>query len=439
MPASCSSVPMDEALISDVDTARPHRARFAFPVVSARSALAVTVLGVVLGYAAVLLAWNADLAARTVLLRYWAFGAMGAFAVLTPHVLLPDPHRPTLARLNRPPRALLTHQLRRLAPLGGLLLGLGLLLALADGSAPLADLGAKLRPFGELGLVVLGTGGVALARYGAIGPLSQAWQEGTQGGWYRAVRDETGYAFAVPEGMVPAMLATQRVFLTGVVGLLASLYLSRLAPAWSLLPGAVLVAWAAVQLTRRLARYDYAFYATHAFYREVFTSGGVQAAKREPVPYRSLYWVPVRWRPAVWAGIRQLDRRLPLGRFVAFGYAILALLAWRGADPSHLYVVLAGLVGAQNGVTALLTTPALGPLPFGLGRHSTAHWVGTRFFVSARWALPMALGLGTLAALSDAVSFLAAGAWVLIDLVVAFFTAALLTYAHEGRYRRRFA
>src|SRR5690606_16359713 len=116
--------------------------------------------------------------AREVLLRY-AFVAAGVFAIAPPHVLLPDGAVRLVQLLNPSLHGLLLRQLRP----GGLVAG-----AFLVPPALLAvELGGAWAALAETGLLVLGIGLYAFAHYTAIGPVSQEWQEGKRGGWYRTM------------------------------------------------------------------------------------------------------------------------------------------------------------------------------------------------------------------------------------------------------------
>jgi hypothetical protein len=409
--------------------------------VTTRTVLGYALLAAVLGYVCVLLATGADdPEAHLRLLRYWTLGGAAAFAIATPHLLLPDPQVALLQRLNRSPRGLLRHQFGRLLPLVFVLLGAAAALAYVDPGEWTTALGTKTRWLLTHSLIVIGVAAYGFERYGGLGPRSQAWQEGTQGDWYRALRDETGGSFAAPEGLVPALLTTPRVFGVGMLVLVASAALEPVQPALAWGPGALLLGWAGVRLARRLPRYDRAFYATHAFYSEVFRSaGGVRASDRTPIPYDAVYWVPHRWRPPVWASLRQLDRRLPLGRFVALGHGVLWLLFYLDVAPAHVTVFLVLFLVGQNAASGLLATATLAPLPFQLGHQGVTDWIVTRTWVNLRWLLPLALSLGAVALLDPTFTPAEALFWIALDAGLALLTATLFTLAHEARYRRRFA
>jgi len=412
--------------------ARPNRVN---------QAAAVLLLGV-LCYMSVLLAMGAALETRIVLLRYWMLLAAAVFAVIPPHVLLPDPHVAQLQRLNRSPRGLLRHQLQRWLPIVGAAMVPGVLLALVDPAAPLADLGPKLTHLAAGVLVVGGTGIYAFERYATLGPRSQAWQEGRAGGTYRTMKQHASASglLAVPDGLVPAVLATPRIFGLGIAMIIAAAYLSALNPLAVLLPGVLLCARAAQRLARHVPRYDRAFYATSAFYSEIFRSAGsARVADREPIPYDAVYWVPHAFRPAVWASLRQMDRRLPLGRFIIVGHVLLWVLFFQEAalDAIATYLVLFFL--AKNGAVYVLTRAGMAPPAFHLSLQSPTRWIATRFFVNLRWTLSVLLSLLLVAFFDGSFSYLDALWWTALDVFFAFISALLITYGAEFTYRSRFA
>lgn len=396
----------------------------------------------VLCYMSVLLAMAAALETRIVLLRYWMLLAAAVFSVIPPHVLLPDPHVAQLQRLNRSPGGLLRHQLQRWLPIVGAALVPGVLLALVDTGAPLTALGPKLTHLAAGALIVGGTGLYAFERYATLGPRSQAWQEGKAGGTYRTMKQHASASglLAVPDGLVPAVLATPRIFGLGIAMIIAAAYLSALHPLAVLLPGVLLCARAAQRLASHVPRYDRAFYATSAFYSEIFRSaGGTRVADREPIPYDAVYWVPHALRPAVWAGLRQMDRRLPLGRFIIVGHVLLWVLFFQDAamDAIATYLVLFFL--AKNAAVFVLTRRGMAPPAFHLTLQSPARWIITRFFVNLRWTLSVLISLILVAFFDSAFGYTDALLWTAFDVLLAMISALLVTYGAEFQYRTRFA
>ncbi|MGI9174182.1 MAG: hypothetical protein ACR2GR_02525, partial [Rhodothermales bacterium] len=279
---------------------------------------AYALLVILLSYASGLLASEASLAERAVLVRFGGLFAAGVFAVATPHLLLPDPLLRRMQLANLPPAALLGHGFRRIGPLLILLIIPPLVFAFYDPTGMGADVGTKVVQALTGILITLGIGLISFRRYMTMGATAQAWQEGTKGQVYRKMAEQSSTGgLGVPDGLVPAVTATGSLFIVGALAVVVSALLGSVTPALALLPGAALAAWAGFRLVQVRPVYDRHYYHTNAFYGDVFRSaGGVRVASREPSAYEAVYWVPPRWKPHVWAGLRQLDRRLPLGRFI---------------------------------------------------------------------------------------------------------------------------
>lgn len=404
--------------------------------------LAYLLLLIVLSGAALLLVEGADVAGRAAALRLWAVGGAGLFALAPPNVLLPDPNTPVLQLLNWSPKRLLKYQLDRLLPLGVLVAFPAGLIAYVDLVGPFDQLGLKSAALGQALLLIVGAAGDSFAYFATLGPRSQAWQEGTAGQWYGRAVEERGQGVDLPRGLVPALFATTRCFavaLTAIVITAAGAQAGSVLIGWS--PGLLLVGWAALRLWRQQSTYDRHFYQTTAFYEEVLGGGSptaTGAGTRDPLPYTALYWVLPRWRPATWASLRQLDRRLPLGRLVALAHAGLWLLCLRGVSPSLVAGYLITVFTAQSATCGLLTTSATAPLPFQHDRQSLLDWVGTRTFVNLRWLGPNAGSLGLVALFSDVYGVNWVVTWTGISIALALGAAAVVTLAHEGRLRWRF-
>ncbi len=386
-----------------------------------------------LGYIFAALAADGTASLHALLLRY-AFVAAGAFAIAPPQVLLPDPAVRVLQLITPSPRALLLRQLRAWGTVVAAFLVPPLALAWeAEGAG-------RWFVLAEAALVLFGVGLYAFEHYTALGPVSQEWQDGRRGGWYRdRIARDPRASLQIPHGLVPSVLASVRVFGVAVLVILSTAALSNAgygSAAW--LPGLVLLGLAGRKLARRAEHYDHAFYATNALYTEALASGGTRISEREPVAYDAVYWSPPALRPHVWAGLLQLDRRLPLGRLFALGVLGLWVLLLQEAPSAVVAGVLAlGLV-AKNGAVALLTPVRLAPRAFGLALQSETGWTATRFLVNVRWTLPLALLLGITALFSSAFDLADAARWIGLDLALALLIAWLVTYAAEGRYRRRF-
>jgi hypothetical protein len=407
---------------------------------SATERLAYVLLLGVLGYAAALLAGGLDVPGRATALRLWTLGAAGAVAVAIPNVLLPDANAPMLQVLNWPPSRLLRYQLRPMGALWVLFALPATLLAYFATDGMGHHFWDKTAYLGQALLVLTGVMLYSFDYYTTIGRRSQAWHEGRAGQWYGTMVDEAGQGVSVPRGLVPALFATARCFVVAIVVLVASALGARMGEpllAWG--AGGLLLVVSGVKLWGHRPTYDQHFYQTNALYAEVLGAGSMAATGREPVPYDALYWVPARWRPAVWASLRQFDRRLPIGRLVALGHFALWILCAQGASVDGVAAYLLTFLAAQNAACALLVTPEAAPPSFQLSMQSVADWMGTRTFVNLRWWAPH-VGSLALVALFDATY---GWTWVLTWSGVAVLFAAtagiVVTLATEGQARRRFS
>ncbi len=400
------------------------------------SRLAYGLLLGVLSAAALLLAAGADPGARAAGLRLWALAGAGVFAVAPPNVLFPDPNVSMLQRLNWSPPRLLRYQARRLGPLVLLAVVPAVLVAYGDSGSPLQHLGVKTVALGQGLLLIGGTALDSFVHFATLGARSQAWHEGRSGQWYARAVEEQGQGISLPRGLVPALFATTRCFAVGVgvvVATAAAAANGLHGLAWA--PGALLVGWAGVRLWRSRAAYDRHFYHTTAFYAEVLGGGTVAATDREPVPYDALYWVPARWRPAAWASIRQLDRRLPLGRLVAVAHLGLWLFCIRGGAPAFITGYLTLVFTGQVAACAVLGTPSAAPRPFQRALQSVGDWIGTRTFVNLRWFGPHMGSLALVVLFGDVYGWAWVGTWAAVHVGLSAAAATAVTLATEGSVR----
>jgi hypothetical protein len=407
------------------------------PAASGPQRLAYAFLLAVLCGTATVLGSGADAASRAAGLRLWTVAGAGLFAMAPPNVLQPDPNTPLLQLLNWSPTRLLRYQLRRLAPLL-VLTGLpAVLLALADPTAPLQHLPLKMEALAQALLLLLGTAADSFVHFATLGPRSQAWQEGTGGEWYAQAVEEQGQGVSLPRGLVPALFATTRCFVVALGAIIVSAAGAQAGlttVAWA--PGLVLLGWASLRLWNKRSAYDRYFYQTTAFYDEVMGGGTLRSQGRDPIPYDALYWVPPRWRPATWAGLRQLDRRLPLGRLVALGHAGLWLLCLQDLPALVITGYLGLLFTAQTATCGLLTTRSAAPLAFQRTLQSTADWIGTRTFVNLRWGAAHAGSLAVVAFFDAGYAWPWLLTWIAVHVGLSITTAAIATLAHEGGPRQ---
>lgn len=388
-------------------------------------------------YVAALLAGDASVDGRRVGLRMWALFSAGVFAVAAPNVLAPDPSAPIMQLLNRPSSALLRVQLSRWTRVLALFVLPVWVLAFFDPDGFAQDLVTKASLAVQSTGIVVATGLYAFDVYTTIGATSQAWHEGKRGHWYQAVKT-SGYGFDVPMGLVPALFATVRCFGAGIVVVLLGATVYGMNPAWAWMPGFAFLGWTVLRIARHRPAFDRHYYHTNAFYDEVLGGGSVGPSTRDPVEIDSLYWIPNRFRPTAWASLRQLDRRLPLGRLVALGHLVLWVLLAQDAAPAAVTSTLLLIVGMQNGVIGLLASERMAAPTLHLTLHSPLHWWAARTLANLRWLAPLLASLALVATVSDALPWSSLYVWAGVNLVAAVVAAGLTTVAVEVRTRRQF-
>lgn len=400
----------------------------------ARSSLVLGAYGLLIVVVCIIVAQSVFSAApesHASLMRYWVLLSAAVVSVAASNLLFPDRMAAGIQLLNPPPATLLRYQLMRWAATVGVLGVPALLIAvLADG--PLA-------PHINGLLVVVGIALYGFADTVALGPVSQAWSTGEAGQWYARMRETSGAGFSVPRGLVPYLFSTSRCFLLGAAGVLGEGLLRAAGlPGLSIGAGLGVLGWAAWRMRPLVPAFDRFYYRTHAFFQEVL-GGSMGASDRDPIPYDSLYWVPARWRPATWASLRQLDRRLPLGRFVALGHILFWGLVYQGVAPVVVSGYLALFVLVQNGVVLLLTRPELAPAALHLSLQRPLDWVITRWFIAARWLGPFAGSIGLVAWSSRAYTATDMLVWTAMYAAVALGTALWATARVERAHRRQLA
>ena len=403
------------------------RLRARSPLVLSAYALLVTVVCIIVAQAV----FSAAPDGHAALMRYWALLSAAVVSVAASNMLFPDRMAPGMQLMNPSPDMLLRYQLMRWAATAGVLIGPAILLAvLADG--PTA-------PHVNGVLVVAGVALYGFADTVALGPVSQAWSTGEAGQWYARMRETSGAGFSVPRGLVPYLFSTSRCFLLGAAGVLGEGMLRAAGlSGLSIAAGMGVVAWAAWRMRPLAPAFDRFYYRTHAFFQEVL-GGSMGVSDRDPIPYGSLYWVPTRWRPATWAALRQLDRRLPLGRFVALGHVLFWALVYQGAAPVVVGGYLTLFVLVQNGVVLLLARPELAPAALHLSLQRPLDWVVTRWFVAARWLGPFAGSVGLVAWASPSYTGADVLMWTAVYMGVALATALGATARVEWAHRRQLA
>ena len=394
---------------------------------------AVAAAGLALGALAATAADGLDAEGRGTLVRYLGILISAALAIGMPHLLYPDPAVGRLQLANPGAGRLLRRQVARVAPV---LAVLSLpALAVGLGGAQAAGAGWMVALEGTLGVVAVGL--YALGRAAPLGLRVQAWGQGEESGRRRVLTWATTGARA-PEAdafTAPSLLTTAEVFLVGstlaVVG-------QAVGAGWGLAAPVTALGLAGLVLGRQAEGFDRAFWVTNGVLTDAFRTTETGDEERGAIDYDAVYWAPGRLRPAVWAGLVSLDRRLPLGRLALGGLALVAAVAFAGVPDGVFAAAVVLWTVAVNAAVALTTRPALVPPALAYRLHGGAGWSAARFLMNVRWLPLLVAVLALLAWLTD----LEAGdivTWSVVYLVVAALSAVAVTVIERFAFRRALA
>ena len=281
----------------------------------------------------------------------------------------------------------------------------------------------------------------AAYRYLRIGPVSQQWQEGKLGQSLLQGLEESGKSTGVPAGSVPTILVTVTVSALGMLSVVLGAWLQGTTGFMLNAAGPLLLGFAGLfGWMRATGRADVYFYHAHAFYAELFRNPGGRAdGGRDPLPYEALYWVPVTLRTMVWSMLRQMDRKVPVGRLVITGIVVYWMMLYSGfRDPIMIAVAPIILILAKNALLLRMGNPAFTPPRFQQQLGSSQKWFWARVFMGLRWSFPLGAGLALAGWLSPVVHSNLVYLWIAGDLLLVLVAAAYLNRKLYLRLRYQF-
>ncbi|MDT0630199.1 hypothetical protein RQM47_03560 [Rubrivirga sp. S365] len=369
-----------------------------------------------------------DATGRGTLVRYLGILISGALAIGTPHLLYPDPAAGRLQLSNPWAGRLLRHQIERVAPI----------LAVLSLPALAVSWGAGQWFLGVEGALAVWTVGLyALGRYASLGLRVQAWEQNGASGRRRVLTWATTGARS-PEAdafTAPSLLTTAEVFLVGSV---LAILGQALGAGWGIGGPVAALGLAGVVLLRRAETYDRSFWTTNGVWADAFQSTGTEEDGREALAYDAVYWAPPALRPAVWAGLLSLDRRLPLGRLALGGLALVAIVAFAGVPEGVFAGAVLLWIAAVNGAVAFTARPALIPSALAYRLHGGAGWAAARFLMNVRW-LPLLIAVLALLAWLTDVEARSILMWSLVYLATAAVSSLAVTIVERFAFRRALA
>lgn len=405
---------------------------------SAGRTLTALASGVVLLLAILWLSHDLLLDERTILFRYLAMGFAGVMAFITPHVLFPDAEKTFLLQLNPSPNRLFLRHLKKMRSLWLFGTAALFLVAYGDPSAPLYFLSLKTRLFATGFIALSAIMLYALYRFVTIGEKSQNWNEGKAGRRLFDSLDAVGKNVPVDAGMFPTFMSTIMVTFAGMMSVVVSAAIPDQNAV--ILPFFLLLGYSGYRLWSVLLKYDRLFYQSDAFYDELFTNPVTGTKEdREPARYDSVYWVPSRWRSAVWTQMVQLDRKRPMGRLIALLSFTYWLLIWFETPESWHVGWLVFWILSKNMLAWPVSGPSISPPVFHWWMMAPSDWVAVRFFLQTRWTLALALTVAAAALFSESANWPMVWHWALVDVLISALSAWLLTLNNEFAYKKKYA
>ena len=394
---------------------------------------AVVAVGLALGALAATAADGLDAEGRGTLVRYLGILISAALGIGVPHLLYPDPAVGRLQLANPGPGRLLRRQVERVAPVLAVLS----LPALAIGLGGTYAVGAGWAVALEGVVAVWAVGLYALGRSAPLGLRIRAWGRGEESGRRRVLTWAATGARA-PEAdafTAPSILATAEVFLVGS----ALAVLGQVVGAgWGLAGPAAVLGLSGLVLGRGVGAYDRAFWTTNGVLTDAFRTTATGDGERGAVGYDAVYWAPSRLRPAVWAGLVSLDRRLPLGRLALGGLALVAAVAFAGVPDGVFGAAVVLWTVGVNAAVALTARPALVPPALAYRLHGGAGWAAARVLMNVRW-LPLLVAVLALLAWLTGVKAGDIATWSVVYVVVAVVSAVAVTVIERFAFRRALA
>jgi hypothetical protein len=379
-------------------------------------------------------------AERFVILRYVYFIQAAVLAFVTPWILFPQ--KPLYLFLaTNPTNTVLFRVLT--GRLTSYFVGFVILVT----TVALADFDVSLLSVHMLLLVdgILFTAGMfafASYRFLKMGQVSQLWQEGNRGKQLLEYMKEAGSGPGVPAGSLPTIGTTSLVALVGMIAVVFGAYMySFIGVQFHALGGLSLLLLGSIGWSRRYKKIDVDFYHTHAFYNELFRNpGGVADAGRDPLPMKALYWVPSPLKPLVWISLRQMDRKIPVGRLLLITFLLFWSFIYGGfLGIELLFIFPIVVIFGKNAAVLRLTTDLFAPSRFQQLLASPLMWFLARCFINLRWILLLHFFTLLTVWFVDSITMNFWYIWIGIDVLAAIIIPGIITWKKEGRIKYQYA
>jgi hypothetical protein len=377
---------------------------------------------------------------RLLILRYVYFLQAAVLAFVTPWILFPQ--KPLYLFLATNPK---NSVLMRV--LGGRLTAYFVGFSILSSTVALVDFSPSMMKthvmlLADALIFTAGMFAFASYRFLRIGQVSQLWQEGNRGKQLLEYMKEAGSGPGVPAGSLPTVGTTTLVALVGMLAVILGAYAyAILGVSFHAVGGLILLLIGLVGWTKRYEKLDVDFYHTHAFYNELFRNpGGVADAGRDPLPMNALYWVPSPLKSIVWMSLRQMDRKLPVGRLLLISFLLFWSFIYGGILGTELlFLVPVIIIFSKNSAILRLTSDQFAPSRFQQLIASPMKWFFARCFINLRWILLLHFFTLLTVWFVDSITMDFWYLWLGFDVLAAIIIPAVITWRKEGRIKYQYA
>lgn len=332
---------------------------------------------------------------RIVTVRFFLFALSGFIAFSIPYLFFPDPNASLMQLGNISGQSLLKYLLEKAISFFSPVIVLIAVMLFGDLQQPAENVPVKVLYFIMASMFTSGLLLFSVIRYLKSGIDSQFWKESEKG---RELRKNMAdyFKFPLDPGSVPSLINTILIALIGMLTLVVSSILYGLTgPLGELSTGLILFAIGAgtvISVSVELERY---YYSSNAFFREFF---GATLSGKEDIAERTtdqLWWVPENLKVHVWQFLLQIDRKIPAGRVVGAGHALLWFIAYQKPEEEFITSMWI-LFGVSHHLFTLMTlNNEMAPkwLLIWIGKGSKNLWLWSRFWLQIRWILPLLLSM----------------------------------------------
>lgn len=336
---------------------------------------------------------NSQFEERIVTVRYLLFILSGFIAFSTPYLFFPDSTAPVLQLGNVHGKDFQGYLLLKLYSLYWPVYMLIAVILFVDIETPSEHLISKFIYFLVATLLLSGVLLISMKRYIKSGPDSQFWKESEKGRELR-IKAADYFKYPLDPGSIPSLINTIVVLLIGSISVVIASSIGNSFGIIFELPVVFLVLmWGIVEVKGFKQQMVKSFYSSNAFFREFFRvniKGMEDSVQRE---VEQLWWVPSSLKMHVWQYLVQLDRKIPSGRVVAAGHALIWFMAYQKPEQDFLLVLWVLFALLHHFFMVMTFKNEFSPswLLRWVGSRST--WIFTRFWMQLRWIVPLLISM----------------------------------------------